>query len=308
MATQATRGAAFEYSVIIKAVEILNTQHHNQITTDFTQGDGLKKFNSLSKNEQNKMSNAASKLIRRLYTLEPWLKNNNNLTVEHVKTVSGTYDVVDVYLHSGENKVGISCKSNHDASRHSRVSPSIDVANIWLGLDTNYEYMDNINNIFADFRDYCKKNNIELYSQLTAKQKDDILYSPITQAFENLLKQSIENNPEALRHMIYYLIGNTDFYKAIANFKNKILTIKSFNLRGDLNTGEILPLPTECLKIARPMGSQSKSHNYIQINCDNNWCIKMRIHNARSKIENSLKWDVQLESIPSNIFIDDIPF
>lgn len=308
MATQAARGAAFEYSVIIKAVEILHAQSHNQITTDFIQGDGLKKFNSLSTNEQNKMLNAASKLIRRLCALEPWLKNNSNLTVEHVKTVASTYDVVDVYLHINKNKVGISCKSNHDASRHSRISPSIDVANIWLGLNTNYEYMDNIGKIFTNFKNYCQKNNIKLYNQLTAKQKDELLYSPITQSFENLLKQSIENNPEALRHMIYYLIGNNDFYKAIANFRNKILTIKGFNLRGDLNTGEVLPLPTKCLEITRPMGSKSKSHNYVQVNCDNNWCIKMRIHNASSRIENSLKWDVQLENIPSNIFIEDIPF
>ena len=36
--------------------------------------------------------------------------------------------------------------------------------------------------------------------------------------------------------------------------------------------------------------------------CDEGWTISMRIHNASSRIEPSLKFDVQLVSLPSSIY------
>ncbi|MGN1195752.1 MAG: HaeIII family restriction endonuclease [Acutalibacteraceae bacterium] len=39
----------------------------------------------------------------------------------------------------------------------------------------------------------------------------------------------------------------------------------------------------------------------MEIACDEGWSLTMRIHNASSKIEPSLKFDVQLASFPSSI-------
>ncbi|HDX9659960.1 TPA: HaeIII family restriction endonuclease [Bacillus toyonensis] len=309
MSTPATRGKAFEFATIREIVNTLGASPFSNHTVNFINDGGQTSFNSLSIQEQNKMNQAAHALVQQLLILEPWIEDHR-LEVEYVVTVSGTPDVVDVYLHVCNRKVGISLKSNHDAARHSRVSPRIDVAQAWLGLDTNQEYMQSIQRIFTDFLAYCENNNITLYRELTANQKDELLYSPVTCAFETLLQESLVNNQQslpALSNMISYLIGNNDFYKASANFNRGQLTLMAFDLRNTLSPNQVLTLPTQCLNISRPTRNNNM-HNYINIECNNSWEIEMRIHNASSRIENSLKWDVKLKSIPQNIWTNTIQF
>ena len=40
----------------------------------------------------------------------------------------------------------------------------------------------------------------------------------------------------------------------------------------------------------------------IEVVCDEGWQISMRIHNASSRVEPSLKFDVQLISFPSSVY------
>jgi hypothetical protein len=41
---------------------------------------------------------------------------------------------------------------------------------------------------------------------------------------------------------------------------------------------------------------------------DNGWQISFRIHNASSKVENSLKFDIQLTGQPTDLFFIDTPW
>ena len=50
------------------------------------------------------------------------------------------------------------------------------------------------------------------------------------------------------------------------------------------------------------------SDNKVTIVCDEGWTLTMRIHNASSKIEPSLKFDVQLISVPNSIHIQVEPW
>ena len=44
------------------------------------------------------------------------------------------------------------------------------------------------------------------------------------------------------------------------------------------------------------------SNNTIEVVCDEGWQISMRLHNASSKVEPSLKFDVNLISLPSSAY------
>ena len=56
------------------------------------------------------------------------------------------------------------------------------------------------------------------------------------------------------------------------------------------------------------MGFKKDSDNTIEVICDEGWQISMRIHNASSKVEPSLKFDVQLISFPSSVYVQVEPW
>jgi len=104
-----------------------------------------------------------------------------------------------------------------------------------------------------------------------------------------------------------YLIGKNDFYKVVLEGK-KAVSIQGFNFHGTLNQPAdnhapkhrvyVSKLPSRIYKIE----FKDNSNNTIHIIMDKGWSISMRIHNASTRIENSLKLDVQLIGIPQNQF------
>lgn len=56
-------------------------------------------------------------------------------------------------------------------------------------------------------------------------------------------------------------------------------------------------MPTQFYHI----GFKPDSDNTIEVVCDEGWQISMRIHNASSRVEPSLKFDVQLISMSSSV-------
>lgn len=123
---------------------------------------------------------------------------------------------------------------------------------------------------------------------------------------DELSKIALENNgiPEKL---IRYLLGRYDFYKVITDDRNKTTRVEAINIEGHLNqqSGTIKPIakvpllkmPTQFYYI----GFKSGSDNTIEVVCDEGWQISMRIHSASSKVEPSLKFDVNLISLPSSV-------
>jgi hypothetical protein len=59
-----------------------------------------------------------------------------------------------------------------------------------------------------------------------------------------------------------------------------------------------LPLPTRILDIS----FRDHSTNTVIVTCNHGWSINMRIHNASSRIESSLKFDVKLEGMPPELY------
>ncbi|WP_218460621.1 HaeIII family restriction endonuclease, partial [Rickettsia sp. TH2014] len=116
------------------------------------------------------------------------------------------------------------------------------------------------------------------------------------------------------RLLVKYLLGHNDFYKIIAVNKRCITYVQCFNLYGTLNKPagnvkpklnfQILKLPTKFLDIS----FKDSSKNTIIVTCDEGWSISMRIHNASSKVEPSLKNDVNIIRHPVTIYTTYVPW
>ena len=134
---------------------------------------------------------------------------------------------------------------------------------------------------------------------------------------KNKKPQKIENNKKkilALALALVLLIGGTYAWLTITLTGTRTTRIEAINISGTLNQssgGErsiakvpILKMPTKFYHI----GFKEGSDNTIEVVCDEGWQISMRIHNASSRVEPSLKFDVQLVSFPSSVYTQTEPW
>lgn len=308
---QTPLGKSFEYAMInsifntlneTQPVLIQNTPAY-KVAKDFYEG-----LTDAKKIKMDKAANAAVKIISRL---EPQLTNPlNNVPLylmiqEDIEGQKG--DVRDILTIRSQNnwEIGISCKHNHSAVKHSRLSQTIDFGHEWLNMNCSDTYFNEITPIFDELR-VLKESNT-LWREL-GKQKEERTYIPLLRAFINELKRLNEANPDVPSMLIKYLLGRNDFYKVISMEQRKLTKIQVFSMYGTLNkiAGTIhpqirignLPLPTRIYDIS----FKPDSSNTILVACDRGWSIRMRIHNASSKVEPSLKFDVQLEGVPPELY------
>lgn len=133
-------------------------------------------------------------------------------------------------------------------------------------------------------------------------------YTPILESFMRELKRiDIANEGEIPGELIRYLLGRYDFYKIITDDNNHTTRVEAINIAGTLNNSSgkekaiakvaELKMPTHFYHI----GFKTGSLNTIEVVCDEGWQISMRIHSASSKVEPSLKFDVNLISVPSSV-------
>lgn len=115
-------------------------------------------------------------------------------------------------------------------------------------------------------------------------------------------------NPNVIpERLIRYLIGRHDFYKVITDDSHRTTRIEVINLYGTLNrpndtkrsivTVSKLRFPTRFYNI----GFKKNSRTTIEVVCDEGWAVSMRLHNASSRVEPSLKFDVNLISLPNTV-------
>ena len=107
--------------------------------------------------------------------------------------------------------------------------------------------------------------------------------------------------------MIDYLIGTKDYYKVISKDKQRLTVIRTFNLHGSLNkpgklkvsavTVPLVDLPTELIALKFKTGSK----NTVEMYLNNGWQLGYRIHNASTKVEPSLKFDIQCIGHPLSV-------
>jgi len=207
-------------------------------------------------------------------------------------------------------QIGISCKHNHEAVKHSRLSKYIDFGQDWLGFACSKEYFAAITPVFEMLEDarQCKMEWSDIPDKITG------VYMEILDAFTDELKRLATEHAEVPQRLIQYLIGRNDFYKVISNDSRRITTIQAFNFDGTLNrhSGTHKSL-TRVVKSQFPnrildISYKENSGNTVIVTCDHGWAISLRIHNASTMVEPSLKFDVKLEGIPQELYKADEPW
>lgn len=135
------------------------------------------------------------------------------------------------------------------------------------------------------------------------------VYVPILDAFKKELLKLDKDNPGIVaQRLVEYLVGTQDFYKVIKG-KNKV-EIQAYNLHGTLNLPfqavkpkmkvPKLKLPNRLIEIVY----QDNSQTTLMVSLTEGWQISFRIHNASSRIEPSLKFDINLMSSPHSLFVN----
>ena len=310
-------GKAYEYACLVALKNHLSGQTTG--TVSITDSDAYRTAKtSFEKAEKEGASNnlirAANAAARVILRLEPQLQYGNGDLALVIQTdaqgIAG--DVRDVVCIRGANgwEIGISCKHNHHAVKHSRLSATIDFGAEWLGIPCSKDYFDTVVPIFNELRDKraeAIKDDAPLPLWNDMPNKVERYYIPILNAFLTELKKLADNNANVPSKLIEYMLGRYDFYKVITDDRKKTTRVEAINIAGTLNKSANghrsivdvakLKLPTRFYHMGMVPGSDNK----IEIVCDEGWTLTMRIHNASSKIEPSLKFDVQLVSLPSSI-------
>lgn len=319
MASQVTNGKAFEYALLAQFEEKLSNFTVIQVREDESFQAARKCFQTLPEKKQNHLFLTSSFAVNFLMDLEPRLKNaldNQDILLLALnsdnKGKSG--DVRDVLTIRAAQKweIGISAKHNHKALKHPRLSATLDFGKEWLDMPCSPTYFNDIRPIFIDLASKRKT------STATAKWADyfsDVhtsIYLPILTAFKEELERLYQSNPQQVaQHLLEYLVGKEDFYKVISN--DKTVEIQAYNIHGTLSTPfqvtnkkanrittnykiPRLKLPSQILDI------QQQKNTTLMVFMDNGWQMSFRLHTASSRIEPSLKFDVQLVSSPSTLF------
>jgi hypothetical protein len=317
IASQTLNGKAFEYALLNQFFERLRTLTVVSVVESDPYKTALRCFESFNEKEQSRYKLVASFAVNFLLDIEPRLSNGISekdiLQLEIVSDKEGqTGDVRDVLAIRSLQKweIGISAKNNHRAVKHSRLSNDIDFGQKWLGVPCSVKYFEEVKPIFdnlAHLRDVSKATQ----KWSTLGDYHTSIYVPILDAFKKeLLRLDADNSGTVTERLIEYLIGNKDFYKVIKG-RNKV-EIQAYNLHGTLNLSfesvkpkakvQRLKLPNRLIEVVYQEGSKTT----LLVTLNEGWQISFRIHNASSRIEPSLKFDINLVSAPHTLFTNQL--
>lgn len=317
MATQTQTGKAFEYSILLEFYLRLKTQTIVEIIGNDAYQKAKGFFENFSEEEKNEYRLNASFSINFLIDIEPRLSHGISdkdiLQLEIASDDRGQKgDVRDILFIRSLQKweIGISAKNNHRALKHSRLSGKLNFGQEWVGNTCSDEYFKEIAPVFDRLQSIRKADKTTKWDDVISDKFEEV-YIPILKAFkkEMLLLQENDKSEYASK-LVSYLVGKNDFYKLIKS-KNK-LEIQAFNMYGTLNkafekikpkaTVTRLKLPSRLIELSFKKGHENTLLAYF----DEGWQISFRIHSASSRVESSLKFDINLISSPHTLFTNHI--
>ena len=107
--------------------------------------------------------------------------------------------------------------------------------------------------------------------------------------------------------MVEYLIGFEDYYKIVSQDNKRVTIIHAFNMHGTLNLPGKITVSAICVPVVDypteiiALRFKDKSSNTVEMYLNNGWQLSFRIHNASSKVEPSLKFDIRFIGMPVEI-------
>lgn len=319
MTEQMENGHAFEFAIASELAKWIGARTNAEFVRDSAFEVGESCYLSRTASARKRFDRAASLPIDTLSRLEPGMLNARSekdiLFIRLCKDDEGREgDVRDIVLfRKGKgNKVsweiGISAKNNNDSAKHSRISHSIHFGKTWLGMDTSKEYITEMQAV----EDWLKEQ--ERQGKTTwgclGTEKEALVYEPMLEAFKREMERLfLKDQKKAAQNLIKYLIGRKPFYKLIKSDRDNTSVLKVFNFVSGLGKEyngvrpgcrpRSIPLPARCVELAFAEGGM---RNTLSLIMDKGWQVNFRIHNAATKIETSLKFDVTLEGNPPILF------
>lgn len=286
--SQTESGKAFEYGIASQCAILLDAE----LTNNAPMQNARRAYDRFSAAEQGRIDMAAAEAITFLLGFEPRLAVATSVRLQ-ADNAGRVGDVRDVIIQTQQGEVGVSAKHRNTSLKHSRLSDTLDFGNSWYGVPCSDDYWDAVRPIFGNLRRLRQAE--ELWRNLPDKWGD--YYAPILGAFVEEVQQHA--NVTAMTQ--YLLAGAHDYYKVIK--ENGTVTLQSFNVNNTLGWGQRVPMPDELIRIAMQPNSRSTA---IMV-ANHGWQISFRLHNASSKVEPSLKFDVKLIGTPERLTRQNIP-
>lgn len=319
---QNNNGRSFEFALGVALSKRAARYTSVEFTEDVQYEVCKSAFNSSSLDEQKRFSESANLPLETLFRLEPAICNprgsDDVLYIGLNSDAAGIAgDVRDVVLSrrnkKGKNvwEIGISAKNNHDAVKHSRLSPSIDFGEKWIGKPCSIEYMNTVASVFNRVMEW-KSRGVESWKDL-GEDKEERVYIPLLNAFKDeMVRLFHEGDKTVAENLIRYLIGRKPFYKVIKQDRNAMVVMKAFNFTKGLGEKyndikpdcrlEKIPLPGRMVELAYSEKIRGKIRDSLTLILDRGWQIDFRIHSADGPLVNSLKFDIQLVGNPPVLF------
>ncbi|GAA9066952.1 hypothetical protein BTM356_15340 [Helicobacter pylori] len=305
------QGRAYEYAWCLALEQKLSV--FKKVIVDKQNGFNAcyRAYESLEKSLQERYLESAKQGVLLLLDCEPLLSevigsSQNEITLSLQKDKLGEIgDVRDILIYFDRFCIGLSIKHNHDALKHSRLSKNLDFGEKWLGVGVSQNYKDTIKPLFERLEN-AKKEGM-LWRDFPNKEQE--IYAPLLQAFKKEVLRIDENKKNKVpQKMVEYLLGKYDFYKAILLEREQKTKLEAYHFNNTLNRSvknkpkRIIPLsklPTRMIYF----DFKPKSFNTLELVLNEGWSFSLRIHNASSKVEPSLKFDIKLLSKPESVAV-----
>ncbi|GAA7773722.1 hypothetical protein JP0173_07770 [Helicobacter pylori] len=305
------QGRAYEYAWCLALEQKLSV--FKKVIVDKQNGFNAcyRAYKSLEKSLQERYLESAKQGVLLLLDCEPLLSevigsSQNGITLSLQKDKLGEIgDIRDILIYFDRFCIGLSIKHNHDAVKHSRLSKNLDFGEKWLGVGVSQNYKDTIKPLFERLEN-AKKEGM-LWRDFPNKEQE--IYAPLLQAFKKEVLRIDENKKNKVpQKMVEYLLGKYDFYKAILLEREQKTKLEAYHFNNTLNRSvknkpkRIIPLsklPTRMIYF----DFKPKSFNTLELVLDEGWSFSLRIHNASSRVEPSLKFDIKLLSKPESVVV-----
>ncbi|GAA7783457.1 hypothetical protein HpMS113_05780 [Helicobacter pylori] len=305
------QGRAYEYAWCLALEQKLSV--FKKIIVDKQNGFNAcyKAYENLEKSLQDRYLESAKQGVLLLLDCEPLLSeviesSQNEIVLSLQKDKLGEIgDIRDILIYFDRFCIGLSIKHNHDAAKHSRLSKDLDFGKKWLGVGVSQNYKDTIKPLFERLEN-AKKEGM-LWRDFPNKEQE--IYAPLLQAFKKEVLRIDENEKNKVpQKMVEYLLGKYDFYKAILLEREQKTKLEAYHFNNTLNRSvknkpkRIIPLsklPTRMIYF----DFKPKSFNTLELVLDEGWSFSLRIHNASSRVEPSLKFDIKLLSKPESVAV-----
>ncbi len=340
-------GKAFEYATLVELyrelknnnweperVDIVKDKNYKNIERAYQMIEELKEDPDEDRMEMihletssNRYNRAARAAVRYLCKVEPILRSNGPVygvlrAMPDRAGIKGDVRDIDfaIYqdkLHTQQiSDIGISCKNNHEAVKHPRITEDPDFAKEWTNglFHCSQEFLDGMKEIFLKIDEYAGK-----YGKWSCvEEKMDIFYAPIIKLFVKEIKKlgmadrndSIEKqkNVKVFAQLFFeYMFGTQDFYKFIKDDSSESTKVYPYNMHGTLmrpykgdknnQAVKMVSMPEEIVEVRIKPNSKTTMEIYFD-----KWIISMRLHNADTKItRTSLKFDVQIKAQPRKV-------